>query len=98
MMHTEQRFLLNTVYNIFNFNYISQANCKIDNSKHLTRFWRAPVLGTCGYQGNERKKVEAARPKVCIKVTLQEDKNISWRIPYAYAKDDMLECMCLNRF
>ena len=63
-----------------------------------TFFWRASVLATCGNQGNKRKKVEAASLKLCIRTTLQEDNNISWRILYAYAKDYMLKCMCLNSF
>ena len=45
MMHTESQFLLNNVNKIFDFNYVSHADCKIDNSKHNT-FWRAPVLAT----------------------------------------------------
>ena len=87
---TEWQFWLNNVYKLFFFNYISHADCKIDNSKLLTRFWRAPVLATCGYQGNKLRKIEAASPKLCIKITLQEDNDIS----NAYAKD----CICLNSF
>ena len=77
MMHTEWQFCLNNVYKICLFSYLSHTDCKTDNSKRLTRFWRAPVLATCSYQGNKRRKVEAASPKLCIEITLQEDNNIS---------------------
>ena len=40
----------------------------------------------------------AASPKLCIKIPLEEDNNISWQIAYGYTKDYMLKCMCLSSF
>ena len=64
----------------------------------LSVFWHAPVIATCGYQGNRRTKVDAVSPTLYSKITLQEDNNTSERTSTAYAKDCMLKCVCFNSF
>ena len=48
-MHTEWQFWLNNVCKLFELDHIRHGDCKIEYSKHLKRFWRAPVIATCGY-------------------------------------------------
>ena len=49
MMHTEWQFWLNNVCKIFYLDHICQGDSKIEYSKYLKRFLRAPVIATCGY-------------------------------------------------
>ena len=60
------------------FDYLSNIDCKIEYSKNFKSFLHAPVIATCGYYGNRRTKVNAVSPKLCSKITLQEDNNTSW--------------------
>ena len=77
MMHTDSQFWLNDVYKIRYFNYVSHADCKMDNSKHLTCFGVLQyLLRMVTKATNEGKWKQLVQN--CLEITLQEDNNISW--------------------
>ena len=60
MMHTEWQFGFNNVYKIFYFNYVSHADCKIDNSKQLNTFFGMlqnllPVVAKATKEGKSKQ-------------------------------------------